>query len=410
MSCDQILDHLFRNEYGKMVSSLTRIFGVSNLELIEDAVQDSFKKAILHFRDKEVPENPSAWLKTVARNRVVDLFRKANVKNRNEHLSGPTAISMNEVFSENEIEDNQLRLLFTICHPSLKSRDQIIFALKTFSGFKHNEIANALLISTENIKKSLLRARKNIKLQEIKFKVPECSELEQRIEHVHLVIYLLFNEGFHSSGKGALVRKDLVAEALRLNGILIDRFNTSNSKALMAMMCFHAARLDSKISSESDLIKLKYQDRSLWNQALILRGHQHMTEATKEEVYSRYHWEAAIAGEYVKSSSFENINWKHLEHFHRNLISTHPSPINLLNLCVILNQQAHSDEALALIKEIKLADLKGKEHLYHSVAAEIHKSLGKVSIAKNHLDQALESAANEAEKGLIIEKISDLEN
>jgi len=408
MQNDQILDHLFRFEYGKMVSSLTRIFGINNLELVEDAVQDSFHKATIYFRENGVPENPAAWLRKVARNRIVDLFRKVNVQNKNDKFSDPSAISMNEVFSEDEIEDNQLRLLFTICHPSLKLRDQIIFALKTFSGFTHHEIAHALLLTSENVKKTLSRARKNIKSNKIEFQVPGGKGLSDRLENVHLVIYLLFNEGFHSSGKDHLIRKDLVAEALRLNGLLIDRFQNSNTKALMAMMCFHAARLDSKISPENDLIKLKYQDRNLWNKALIDRGHYHMNEAVKSAEFSRFHWEAAIAGEYARTASFETINWKNLEKYHRSLIASHPTPINQLNLCVIINQQGRPSEALSMLETINLGDLKGKEHLYYSVSAEIYRALGNLSMSISHLENALKTASNKAERKLITAKIKEL--
>jgi RNA polymerase sigma-70 factor (ECF subfamily) len=388
-----------------VVSSLVRVFGISKLELIEDAVQDAFQKAVVHFRNNEIPDYPGAWLNRVARNRAIDLLRKIKLEEKTEFFSGPASIAMTEVFSDYEIEDNQLRLLFTICHPSLKSKDQVIFALKTFSGFSHAEIAHGLLISKENIKKSLSRARENIINTKISFDVPEGKDLDERLEHVHVVLYLLFNEGFHSSGKDKVVRKDLVAEALRLTGILSQRFKQPNTKALMALMCFHSARLDSKITAKNDLVKLKYQDRSLWNSALILRGNLLMEEATKGNVFSKYHYEAAIANEYVKAGPFSNINWANVEIFHRNLTLNYPSAINQLNLCVIINQQNRSSEALQLLLSLKVKDLKGKEHLYHSVAAEIYSSLLEPQTALAHLQNALNTVENEAEKRLIKDKI-----
>lgn len=410
MPTDKFIDHLFRHQHGKMVSSLTRIFGTSNIELVEDVVQDTFQKATLYFRNNDIPENPEAWLRKVARNRAIDLLRQGKAKSNIEmtFASGPSTIAFDEVFSEHEVEDNQLRLLFTVCHPAIKLQDQIVFALKTFSGFSRKEISTSLLKSEESIKKSLARARKSIVEKEIKFEVPEKKDLINRLDQVHMVLYLLFNEGFHSSNKKTLVRKDLVAEALRLNGLLIERFQNPDSKALMALMCFHSARLDSKITETQKLIKLKDQDRGLWNYALILKGHEYLTEAIKDDSYSRFHWEAAIAGEYVQSANFENTNWANLEIYYNNLIALIPSAFNKLNLCVILLQQNKSSSSEALFDSLNPNEMQGRIYLYSSVGSEIQAKLGYNAKALEFLNNALEQVENESEKELIKTKISKL--
>ncbi|WP_235297994.1 RNA polymerase sigma factor [Portibacter marinus] len=410
MTSDKIIDHLFRHEYGKMVSSLTRIYGIQNLELIEDAVQDTFKKAVLYFRNHSLPDNLQAWLRTAVKNRAIDLFRKAATHKKYDQASGPGFMSMSEVFSDHEIEDNQLRLLFTICHPGLKTKDQIIFALKSFSGFSITEIAGALLLDKENVKKTLQRARKKLQRDPIAFQVPTGAAFNERIDVVHLAIYLLFNEGFHSSGKDSLIRKDLVAEALRLGGLLLDKFKEHETSALMALMCFHAARLNAKIDDEGNLIKLKYQDRKRWNYQLVWKGHLHMEHAVETKIFTRFHYEAAIAGEYVMAENFDQINWRKLENYYTHLIRIHSTPLNILNLAVIQHQSMESDKALKTISKIQPFQLKGKEHLYHAVLAEIQMALQNYEAAQAEIEHALALVQNQSERKLLTENYENIKS
>ena len=213
----KLIDHLFRHHSGKMVSVLTRIFGLSNLEIVEDAVQDTFLKASINWR-KQIPDNPEAWLTKAAKNRVLDIFRR--IKTERKHLpelkNGIESIAINELFLENEIEDAQLRMIFTACHPKLDPKDRIAFALKTISSFSSKEIASALLTKEGTIRKRIFRARKTIQESKIEFKIPQGKALPIRIESVLEVLYLIFNEGFHSNNKNILIRKELCGEAMRL--------------------------------------------------------------------------------------------------------------------------------------------------------------------------------------------------
>ena len=263
MSQDKIIDHLFRHQYGKMVSILTRIFGFSNLEIIEDAVQDTFLKATHTWKDS-IPENPEAWLTQAAKNRTIDLFRKIKAdKTRIQNLdSGPSAIALNELFLDHEIEDSQLRMIFACCHPALQNKDQIAFALKTISGFNQKEIAAALLTKEGSIKKRLQRARKTIVEQSIKFEIPSGNELESRMDNVVQVIYLIFNEGFHSNGKNNILRKDLCGEGLRLCKMILNKESLRGNSiySLFALMCFNSSRLETKVTDDI-VVELKYQNR-----------------------------------------------------------------------------------------------------------------------------------------------------
>lgn len=226
MALESKMDHLFRHQYGKMVSILTRIFGLSNLELIEDAVQDTFLKASIKWRNR-IPENPEAWLTTASKNRVIDLLRKLTSENNaiDKIASGTSSISINNLFLDEEIEDSQLRMIFTACHPSLKPQDQIAFALKTISGFSGKEISAALLLNEDTVKKRLQRARTTIKNKMISFDLPESKSLQKRLNRVHEAIYLIFNEGFHSLKKDTLIRQELCGEALRLCKLILKKLN-----------------------------------------------------------------------------------------------------------------------------------------------------------------------------------------
>lgn len=402
------IDHLYREEYGKMVSSLIRVFGIGYLNEIEDAVQDSFYKAIRNWPEQGIPEIPEAWLRKVSRNSIIDIFRKmkSNLHHEKKISSGAGIIPVFEVFSEYEIADNQLRLLFTICHPKLSRRDQLIFALKSFSGFSRKEIAAALMQSEENIKKALSRSRKLIAVSEMKFEVPTGVALEERLESVHLVIYLLFNEGFHSAGRSYLVREDLVAEALRLGELLVEKWENKNTYALMALMCFHASRLNAKISDDNVLISLKDQDRSKWSKPLMMRGHFYLNRAVEHQPYSRFHWEAAIAGEHARAERFESTQWLNLEHYYTQLIKIEASALNLLNKCVILLKLDRTLEAEDIWKKMDSDQLSGRKYLYFAVGAEIYQNLKDVIAAGQLLEKALKLTENESERQFIRKKLA----
>ena len=235
----KVVDHLFRHHYGKMVAILTRFFGLSNIETIEDAVQDTFIKATVQWRN-QIPDNPEAWLVKVAKNRIIDLLRSIKAeKGRFEKItSGASSFQIEELFLDHEIEDSQLRMLFVACHPSLKPNEQLAFALKTIAGFSTKEIAAALLTKEETIAKRLTRAKKAITKNKLRFDFPPPKELQNRLHRVMEVVYLTFNEGFHSTNKDKLVREDLCGEAVRLCKLLLKReaFRSGSLYALFALL------------------------------------------------------------------------------------------------------------------------------------------------------------------------------
>ena len=403
----KLIDHLFRHHSGKMVSVLTRIFGLSNLEIIEDAVQDTFLKASISWR-KQQPENPEAWLTQAAKNRVLDIFRK--LKTTHKHLpelkNGAQTIAINDLFLDSEIEDAQLRMIFTACHPKLDPKDQIAFALKTISGFSAKEIASALLTKEETIKKRLLRARKVIKTKNLAFKIPQGNELPERIESVLNVIYLIFNEGFHSNKKDILIQKELCGEAIRLCKMLLKNkyTKTSDVYALFALMCFHSARLDAKINTENELLDLKTQDRNKWSFPLIQLGNAMMNKAVKTENFSRYHYEAAIVGEHIKAPSFEQTNWEKILDWYKCLYQLNPTPSYLLTMAVVCLQNKNYIKANYFFEQINPDDLAQRAYLFYGAKADYFNKTNKKKEALKAIDLALGKVTNKLEKEFLEKK------
>ncbi len=407
----QLIDHLFRHHSGKMVSVLTRIFGLEHLEVVEDAVQDTFIKASLIWRNNP-PENPEAWLTKAAKNRVLDIFR--TLKTEKKHLPnitlGTDAIAINELFLGSEIEDAQLRMIFTACHPDLDSRDRISFALKTVSGFSIKEIASALLTKEDTIKKRLSRARKSIQTSQLKFNIPQGKALPVRLESVMEVLYLIFNEGFHSNKKEKLVRKELCGEAMRLCQMLLKNEHTRSSAvyALFALMCFHSARLDAKINTDNEVLDLKEQDRNQWHFPLVELGNTMMTKAVKNAAFSCYHYEAAIAAEHLRALSFEKTNWNQILEWYEHLNALQPMPSHVLTMAVVCIQNNNLTRAKIYFDQLHPNDFAQRVYLYYGAKADYYTAIKAYKRAIKHIDLALNTVTNQLEKKYLQRKKSSL--
>ncbi|UWX54090.1 sigma-70 family RNA polymerase sigma factor [Maribacter litopenaei] len=407
------MDHLFRHQYGKMVSILTRIFGLSNLELIEDAVQDTFLKASIKWRNN-IPENPEAWLTTASKNRVIDLLRKLKSESANiEKLSrGTSSISINNLFLAEEIEDSQLRMIFTACHPSLKPQDQIAFALKTISGFSGKEISGALLLNEDTVKKRLQRARRTIMEKKISFDFPDSKSLQVRLNRVHEVIYLIFNEGFHSFKKDTLIRQELCGEGLRLCKLILKKpeFRTSDGYGLFALLCFHASRIESKVGKLGEVIDLKNQDRKLWHKPLIDLGKDALLKSSEFAKVSSFQIEASIALEHVIAKSFSDTNWDRILQLYKTLYNFNNSPYTLLNQSIVLIQLSKTKEARELLDNINPDKLEQRSYLYYGTMAECYFLEKDYIQALSFINEALKKVLNKSERTFLEEKKLLIEN
>jgi RNA polymerase sigma factor (sigma-70 family) len=404
---NQLVDHLFRHESGRMVSVLTKMLGLKNLEVAQDIVQDTLLKAMTHWRYGKVPDNPPAWLYTVARNKAIDFIRAQKLNPKAEEIGERTLLSAedsHDIFLEREIQDSQLRMIFACCHPSIAEESQIALSLKILCGLSAQEIARAFLTLEETIAKRIYRAKEKILAEKIELEVPSASLLKSRLENVLHVLYLLFNEGYNSSNPDELIRKDICAEAMRLCHLLTGHAltRTPSSNALLSLMCFQSSRFESRISESGNIITLKYQDRSTWSRALIRKGIDYLDLAAEGDSFSKYHLEAAIASLHASAPSFEATDWKSVYHLYETLYLINPSPVVALNKAIASSYAVSNESAFDLLNKIKGLE---KHHLYYAALGEVCLALNKKPEAERHFLQAFDLTPSKTEQQLLQEKI-----
>ena len=409
----ELVDHLFRHEAGKMIAVLTRIFGLHQMELVEDVVQESFLKALQSWKYGQLPDNPSAWLMQVAKNRVIDILRHKKRESIGllEDFESIEDSSINEFFHTDEIADSQLRMIFTCMHPALKEEDQLAFVLKTVSGFSVQEIARALVTNESAIQKRLYRAREFLRKEKIQFEIPAGAPLTSRLEVVHTLLYLLFNEGYNSGKADELIRKDLCGEAMRLCKALTEhRICTSPTGfALLSLMCFHAARFESRLSEDNSIILLPYQDRNKWNNELIRLGYYYLNYSAAGEAISVYHLESAIAAEHCLAKTFADTNWGRLLQLYDMLLQLKPFPTVELNRAVVLAELGELQKAIDAILSIdKIDSLLKEQYIYSAVLGDLYKRLSDQMKAKEFLEKAFGLTTSQAEKNLLEQKIRSI--
>lgn len=411
------LSHLFRHEYGKLVAVLTKIFGTHKLALVEDVVQDTLLKALETWKLKGLPDNPSAWLFTVARNKALDVIRKEKHHREFANQLAPllkseytASLTLYETLHTAHIEDEQLRMMFVCCHPSIAEETQIALILKTLCGFSIAEIASAFLTNEETISKRLVRGREKFREVNIPFELPPKKELTNRLDNVLTAIYLLFNEGYHATHSGSIIRDDLVEEALRLANLLRtnNQTNTPATNALLALMCFHAARLYNRLTPAGVLLQLKDQDRSTWNQSLIQQGVFFLKTASTGEHVSSYHVEAAIAYEHCIAASYSETNWKRIDSLYETLTKLKPEPLVAFQRVIIKANIKGPLEGLTLLKAFEEHGQLINHNLLYAAKGEWLSELGRIDGAIQSFQTALKLTRSPAEQKLIQSKIDEL--
>lgn len=402
-----------------MVAYLTRVFGLASLELAEDVVQDTFCRAIELWPMHGVPANPSAWLFRVARNRAIDLLRRDRALAACEPELADLARLREETPEqapdfEQAIQDDQLRMMFSCCHPELADETRVTLILKTLCGFSVAEIAAALLARPDAIEKRLGRARKLFRQAGAFEPLNQADEMPERLDAVCQAIYLLFNEGYHSSHSDLTVRAELCCEALRLALLLSQhpQGDRPRTHALLALLCFHAARLPGRLDAEGSLLQLQTQNRAQWDQALIARGMQHLAQSAQGRELSAFHLEAAIASLHSLAPSYAETDWGQILALYQVLYSLKPTPIVALNRAIAVGKALGPGAGL-----IELADLaassdaaKLKDYPFLPAArAEFHLLAGQPEAAAAHFSQALALARSPAESQFFELRLSQLE-
>jgi len=409
-------EHLFRHEFGRLVSALTRIFGLQNVALAEDVVQDTFCRALEVWKLRGVPENPSAWLMTSAKNRAIDLLRRERAeRNLLPQLGGAlesewTLVStVNDVFDVETIADDELRMIFSCCHPELSESTQIALTLNVFCGFTANEIAAVLLSKRAAIEKRIERGKKALAASERLFDLAD-EELPERLRAVQRVIYLLFNEGYHGASPKAAIRAELCREAMRLGSVLLDRelVATPSSYALCALMAFHAARLRARINGSGELVSLFDQDRSLWDTELIARGVRLLEHAATGSDASEYHLEAAIAAVHCAAPSAEATDWRQIVWLYDMLMRVAPSPVVALNRAIAISYRDGPEEGIAEIRAIAESERLASYPFYSAALGELEMRTGNVAEARRQFEAAVTLARNATERRFLQSKVAVL--
>jgi len=411
----QLVDHLFRHEAGKMIAVLTRIFGVHNFEVVEDVVQETFLKALQAWK-VNLPDNPSAWLMQSAKNKAIDIIcRRQKLSFLSdelaEQLHDDVAHHIEPFFLDTEIADSQLRMIFTCCHPVLTYEDQVALTLKTVSGFGVPEIARALLSGESAISKRLYRSRELIKTEQVEFAIPSGHALKERLEPVYTVLYLLFNEGYNSSKADELIRYDLCEEAMRLCKLLSEHRvgKVPATFALLSLMCFQASRFNSRMDDGNNIILLEHQDRAVWDKELIQVGMYYLNLSSSGSYLSVYHIESAIAAEHCLAPSFGETNWKRLLSLYDLLLKEKPGPAVQLNRAVILAQLYDVPSAIDAVLDIPgIIELRERHHIYSAVLGHLYAKAGNEPEARRHLQKALQLTTSLAEIKLLNEKLGSI--
>lgn len=411
----KLVDHLFRHESGKMISVLSKLLGLQNLETANDIVQDSLLQAMNTWSFKGIPDNPPAWLYHVAKNKAIDFLRKEKkfreISPQYSYLlqsEYTLASTVTNFFLEDEIQDSQLRMIFACCHPAIAEESQLALTLKTLCGLSVTEISKAFLTTEDTIAKRIYRAKEKIKAANIQLDVPHSNELPSRIDTVLKSLYLLFNEGYNSSHPDHLIREDLCEEAMRLCFLLTQHSLTAypRSKALLALMCFQASRLDARLDDKSDIILLKHQDRSKWNRSLMSKGFELMEESTEPFEVSTYHLEAAIASQHATAKSFEQTDWKSIYHLYEMLYQLQPNPIVAMNKAIASAYAISKENALNELQKISGLE---HHHLYLASIGEIHFEMQNKTEAKKFYQKALHFTSSGHEQQLLVNKIKNCE-
>ena len=408
---------LYRRESGRLTAILSRMFGVMELERIEDIVHDTFAEAVRVWASDTVPKNPPGWLMDVARKKMINVLRR---EGRFREILAQQKLSVGDpwreelperIFSTGEIRDSELRMIFTCCHPSLSAETSTALTLKTLCGFSVKEIAAALLAGEETIRKRLHRARLQFRSGAIPYEVPAGSDLVPRLDAVLLVLYLLFNEGYYSRHADSVIRTEFCAEALRLVRLLAENFPDHPSiHALHALMLLHLARFDARLNSSGMMITLEDQDRSLWDRELIGAGLDALSRASRGTRSSVYHLEAGIAAEHAIATDLADTNWEQIRRYYKALLLHKPGPVVRLNLAVVEAWTDSIPSALEKLEQLRLGDACSgySRLLLHTALGVFSMNSGELEDARKYLEYALTLAASDAERAYIEERLSAL--
>ena len=402
-----LIPHLFRSEFRKITAVLCKLLGVEYIETAEDIASETFLAALETWTYKGIPENPTAWLYKVAKNKAKNHITRSNLfaTKISRDLKHSVTENKEEIeidMSDQNITDSQLRMLFTVCHPFISIESQIGLSLRILCGFGIDEIATAFLTNKETINKRLFRAREKLRAEKIPIEFPAESEISERLEVVLRTLYLLFSEGYYSESQDAVLREDLCVEAMRITHLLVEneKTNKPSVNALLSLMCFHASRFPARKNENGELILYQDQDESLWNQDLIKEGVYYLHQASQGNSISKYHLEAGIAYWHtIKQDSKDK--WENILQLYNKLLQIEYSPIAALNRTFALSKANGKEEAIREAEKLNLSD----NQYFFTLLGELYSGIDDRK-AKNNFEKALTLAKTQGDRQVIQKKLS----
>ncbi len=408
----QLVEHLFRHEGAKMVAILTRIFGIEHLNLAEDVVQEALARALQTWPFYGVPKNPSAWIMRASRNLALDVVRRRKVfQNKQAEISRlmdrDGATPDEAIFSEDEISDDRLRLMFVCCHPAIPAEAQVALALKTLCGFSVAEIGHAFLTTEAAIAKRLTRAKQKIHQARIPFEIPAGGELGQRLDSVLQSLYLLFNEGYKASSGDNLVREELCEEAIRLAELLVAHpaGNQPETHALLALMLLNAARNPTRLDTGGNLLRLQEQDRTRWDKSMIARGMFHFAQSAAGNELSEYHLQSGIAACHCAAKDYESTDWHQILSLYDRLIEFDQSPVVALNRAVAIANIRGAKAGLQAVRRIRNLNKLSSYYLLYAVLGEFEMQSGNPQAAAEQFRKSFELAETKSERAFLLKRL-----
>jgi len=402
------VDDVYRAESRRVFATLVRILG--DFDLAEEALHDAFAAAVEKWTRDGIPENPRAWLVSAGRFKAVDSIRRrtrfdaslATLAGRLDSGAAPA------LFDEKSVEDDQLRLIFTCCHPALASSAQVALTLREICGLTTEEIGSAFLAVPATIAKRIARGKAKIRDAKIPYVVPSLADLPERLDSVLSVVYLVFNEGYSASSGESLTRADLSAEAIRLGRLLLELLPEPEVMGLLALMLLHESRRAARSSPEGDIILLEDQDRSRWNRQQIAEGTELARRALSSEQIGVYTLQAAISATHAEAASAATTDWARIAALYDLLVRVAPTPVVELNRAVAVAMRDGPQVGLAQIDALLAKGDLNDYHLAHAARADLCRRLGQTDDAKHSYQRALELARQEPERRFLEKRLAEL--
>ncbi len=407
---EHAIEKLAREDWGRMLASLVSSF--SDWQLAEDVLQDAVEQAMVVWKKDGLPDSPAAWLITTARRKAIDHFRRgakfAELQPEIAYLN-----QLNQQPSENDIDnvipDKRLELIFTCCHPALEQKTQVALTLKTLGGLKTEEIAAAFLDKTTAMAQRLSRAKTKISAAGIPFEVPEEQKLNERLDSVLSVIYLIFNEGYTASSGNAVTRSDLSEEAIRLARIMVQLLPEKAEVAgLLCLMLLHDSRRIARATESKPFIPLEYQNRSSWDKTQILEGTTLLKKTLAMQQVGVYQIQAAISAIHAESSNWEETDWSQINALYELLYSMHPSAVVKVNHAIAISYAQSVEHGLLVLQSIENEPGMDAYQPFYAARADLHSRINKKRLAKSDFARAIALSDNDARRDYLQQRMEAL--